>query len=189
MTLVPFPEILANQLLDLEIHNPITRLVILPRRSDALFYRNDYLNFTNWWNWPTRPKNTTLDGTNFIRDTASGVVISASQRDIIQSLRVVADGNEVQEVKPAEFFTEITPFRTLSGGADRKIPVYSFELTSPGFQPSGSLNASRIHKFQIDLGVYPLPTASTYIYSLNVYVENLNFFVVESGMGDIKYAL
>jgi hypothetical protein len=189
VTLVPFPEIIASQLLDLEIHNPITRLVILPRRSDALFYRNDYLNFTNWWSWPNRPKNTTHDVTNFIRDTASGVVIPASQLDIIQTLRVIADGNEVQEVKPAKFFTEITPFRTLSGGADRKIPVYSFELTSPGFQPSGSLNASRIHKFQIDLGVYPLPTASTYIYSLNVYVENLNFFVVESGMGDIKYAL
>jgi hypothetical protein len=189
VTLVPFPEILGNQLLDLEIHNPITRLVILPRRSDSVFYRNALLNFTNWWNWPYRPKNPTQETASFLRESASGVAIPASQMDIIQSLRVLADGNEVQEVKAAEFFTRLVPFRTLSGGADRKIPVYSFELTSPGFQPSGSLNASRIHKFQLDLGVWPLPQASSYIYSLNVYVENLNFFLIESGMGDVKYAL
>ena len=189
VTLVPFPEIVTSQLLDLEIHNPITRLVILPRRSDSIFYRNSYLNFTNWWNWPIRPKNPTLDASSFVRESASGVSLPASQIDILQSLRVLADGNEVQEVKAIDFFTRHTPFRTLSGGADRKIPVYSFELTSPSFQPSGSLNASRIHKFQIDVGVWPLPAASTYIYTMSVYVENINFFLIESGMGDVKYAL
>ena len=109
--------------------------------------------------------------------------------DIISAIRVLADGNEVQQALPIDFFTNITSFRTLSGGAGRKIPVFSFELTSPGFQPSGSLNASRIHKFQLDLTVFPLPPASTYIYNINVYVENLNFFLIESGMGDVKYAL
>jgi hypothetical protein len=39
------------------------------------------------------------------------------------------------------------------------------------------------------LQVYPLPPDSTYIYSFNFYVENINFYIVESGMGDLKYAL
>ena len=190
VTLVPFLEIIGSQLLDLEIHNPITRLVILPRRSDSLFYRNATLNFTNWWNWPQPPLDMTqMPGGVPTPLGATGRAIPGSQMDIISALRILADGNEVQQSLPIDFFTHITPFRTLSGGANRKIPVFSFELTSPGFQPSGSLNASRIHKFQIDVTVWPLPPASTYIYNMSVYVENLNFFLIESGMGDVKYAL
>lgn len=190
VTLVPFLEIIGSQLLDLEIHNPITRLVILPRRSDTLFYRNSTLNFTNWWNWPQPPQDPTQPvGQQETPLGSTGQVVPGGQMDIISAMRVLADGNEVQQSLPIDFFTHITPFRTLSGGADRKIPVFSFELTSPGFQPSGSLNASRIHKFQLDLTVFPLPPSSTYIYNLNVYVENLNFFLIESGMGDVKYAL
>jgi len=36
--------------------------------------------------------------------------------------------------------------------------------------------------------VFPLPPSTTYIYTIDVYVENLNFFLVESGMGSKKYA-
>ena len=83
----------------------------------------------------------------------------------------------------------MTPFKYLSGGADRHLPVYSFELSSPTSQLSVSVNSSRIRKFQLDLQVYPLPPNSSYIYGINVYVENLNFFIVESGMGGPKYTL
>ena len=192
VTLISFPEIINNQLLNLDIHNPITRLVILPRRSDTILYRNRWDNFTNWWNWPQRPKVPTEFGNDsqYIEmESATGLQLAAGQPDIIQALRILADGNEIQESKPTSFYTELTPFRYLKGGADRRIPVYSFELTSPSPQPSGSINSSRIRRFQIDLQVYPLPVNSSYIYGLNVYVENLNFFIVESGMGDIKYAL
>jgi hypothetical protein len=122
-------------------------------------------------------------------DSASGVAVPNGQLDIIQSFRVLSDGNELQEMKDTFFYTALTPYRYLSGQSGTHIPVYTFELNSPTFQPCGSLNSSRIRKFQIDLSVYPLPTNSSYIYSLNVHVENLNFFIVESGMGDLKYAL
>lgn len=192
VTLISFPEIISNQLLQLDIHNPITRLLIIPRRSDSVFYRNQLANFTNWWNWPTRPKIPTqvLSDSQYIEmESATGVVVPSGQADIIRALRILSDGNEIQELKPLDYFTAITPWKYLSGGADRRLPVYTFELHSPTAQPSGSLNSSRIRKFNVDLQVYPLPPNSSYIYSVNIYVENINFFIVESGMGDNKYAI
>jgi len=192
ITRISFPEIANNQLLLLDIHNPITRILILPRRSDSLIYRNNASNFTNWWNWPCRPKIPTNvpDNSSFVEmKNATGLVVPASQLDIVRALRILANGNELQEFKPTSFYTNLTAWRQLDGGANRKIPVYSFELHSPSSQPSGSINSSVIRKFQIDLQVYPLPPDSSYIYSINCYVENINFFIVESGMGDLKYAL
>ena len=152
----------------------------------------DLTNFTNWWDYPNRPKIQTMipSDSQFIETrNATGLVVPNGQLDIIQSIRVLADGNEIQEVKPTSFYTGLTSYKYLSGGANRHLPVISFELHSPTPQPAGSLNSSRIRKFQLDLQVYPLPPNSTYIYSVNIYVENLNFFIVESGMGDNKYAL
>jgi hypothetical protein len=192
ITLVSFPEIISNQLLLLDIHNPITRIVMLPRRSDSVIYRNYASNFTNWWNWPTRPKiptNVPSNSSFLEMENATGLVVPAGQIDIIQALRILSNGNEIQELKPASFYTNLTPWKYLDGGANRRLPVYSFELHSPTSQPAGSINSSAIRKFQIDLQVYPLPPNSTYIYSFNFYVENINFFIVESGMGDLKYAL
>jgi hypothetical protein len=69
------------------------------------------------------------------------------------------------------------------------VPVYNFALGSPTTQPSGSVNASRIRNFQVEVDVHPLPTNTNYVYDLNIYVENINFLVIESGMGGLKYAL
>ena len=192
VTQISFQEILGNSLLDLDIHNPVTRLILVPRRSDSLLYKNDFANFTNWVNYPKRPKTNTDVPSNsqFIEsEAATGLLVANSQMDIIQNMRILADGNEIQELKPNSFYTDLTAFRYLSGGAKTHIPVYTFELHSPTAQPAGSINSSRIRRFQLDLQVWPLPTATTYIYSMNIYVENLNFFIVESGMGDNKYAL
>jgi hypothetical protein len=192
VTLVSFPEIVSNSLLYLDIHNPITRIITVPRRSDVLLYRNIATNFTNWWNWPERPKIPTTypDNSSYLElESATGLVVPAGQVDILQALRILADGNEIQELKPTSFYTNLTPWKYLSGGANRRLPVYSFELHSPTSQPAGSINSSRIRRLQMDLQVYPLPPNSSYIYSINFYVENINFFIVESGMGDIKYAL
>lgn len=192
VTLKSFPEIISNQLLLLDIHNPITRILMIPRRSDVLLYRNNAQNFTNWWDWPNRPRiptNIPSDSQFIEMEGSSGVIVPNGQVDIIRALRVLANGNELQELKPTSFYTQMTPWRYLDGGADRRLPVYSFELHSPTSQPAGSVNSSAIRRFQIDLQVYPLPDDSSYIYSLNCYVENINFFLVESGMGDVKYAL
>jgi len=187
ITHVNFNQLISRSLLDLYVHNPITRLVLLPRRSDSIYYRNKHDNFTNWWDWPTRPKQITQSSSGPV-PYSSGVSVPGGQLDIIASLRVLSDGNEIQEANSTPFFTDLTPFKYLSGGANRHIPVYSFELHSPTAQPAGSINASRINKFQLDVDIFSLGTLPTYIYTLDVYVENINFFLIESGMGSKKYA-
>jgi hypothetical protein len=60
---------------------------------------------------------------------------------------------------------------------------------SPSDQPSGSVNASRIRLFQIEVNPFALPVGSTYKYDLTIYAETINFFVVENGNGGLKYAI
>ena len=187
VTHVAFNEIVNHSLLDLYVHNPITRLVLLPRRSDSIYYRNKHDNLTNWWDWPNRPKQITQSDTGPV-PYSSGVTVPGAQLDIIASMRLLCDGNEIQEVNTVQFFTDVTQYKYLSGGANRKIPVYSFELHSPTPQPAGSINSSRINKLQLDVDIFPLGTLPTYIYTIDVYVENINFFNIESGMGSKKYA-
>jgi hypothetical protein len=118
-----------------------------------------------------------------------GRLILNSQKDIIRQVRIICDGNEIQEAKPVDFFTKITPYRYTSGFTNAELPFYSWALTSSKIQPSGSLNASRIRSLQVEIDFWPLPTNTTYTYSLGIYAESINFFVVASGNAGLKYAL
>ena len=123
---------------------------------------------------------------------ATGPLIPRTQPQIIRSMRVLLDGNEIQEEKPVSYFTRVQPFRMLTGASlpeSQYLPSVNFALTSPQDQPSGSVNASRIRLFQLDIDPYDLPINSTYVYTLLVYAETINFFTVESGCGGIKFAL
>ncbi len=178
-----------RQVLDIETHNPVTRMLFITRRSDWLA-RNDFANFTNWWNFPHPPYSPTPNQSLMnINAFSSGLLVPQGQMNIIRALRVLCDGNEIQEEKPVEWFTKVTPWKFTSGHPKSLLPIYSFALNSPSEQPSGSINSSRIRNFQVEVDVYPLPVNTTYTYNLTIYVENLNFFEVVTGMGGLKYAL
>jgi hypothetical protein len=193
LTTFRFNSLYTRTLYDLEVSNPITRLLLLPRRSDSYFYRNQVGNYTNWTN-PLRAPWLPALGAPMAQNItiASGLEIPASQSQVIRSMRVLLDGNEIQEEKPLSYYTKVQPFRTLTGASlpeSQFLPSINFALTSPHDQPSGSVNASRIRLFQLDVDPWPLPLNPTYVYELIVYAENINFFTVESGYGGLKYAL
>ena len=193
VTTIPYQSLYTRTLIDLEITNPIIRLLLVPRRSDSLQYRNQISNYTNWVDQTKQPWLPTPGQTVAINTTlSSGLLIPSSQQQVLQSLRVLLDGNEIQEEKPIEYYTKVQPYRT-SGGASlpesQFLPIVNFALTSPMDQPSGSVNASRIRLFQLDVQPWNLPLNPTYVYDLLIYAEGLNFFVVESGYGGVKYAL
>lgn len=178
-----------RQILDVETHNPINRLLFITQRSDTTS-RNDVANFTNWWNYPFPPYSPTPGASRLNTDAfASGLLVPQGQMNILRNIRVLCDGNEIQEEKPIEYFTKIVPYRHVAGSPKTLIPIYSFALHSPSIQPSGSINSSRIRNFQVEVDVYPLPINTTYTYNLTIYVENINFFDIASGMGGLKYAL
>ena len=190
VTAIPYEGIFQKQILDLDIHNPVTRLIFVPRRSDWV-YRNDFANFTNWYTYPFAPFKVTQNITpTYLQATViSGLFIDRAQKDIIRNLRVLVDGNEIQEQKPTDFFTKINPFRYTAGNPNSELPFYTWAITSSKTQPSGSLNASRVKNLQVELDVYDLPVNTTYTYDITIYVESLNFFVVASGTGAPKYVL
>jgi hypothetical protein len=183
VTSYAYPGLYNRQVLDLYTHNPITRLTLIQHRSDAL-QRNDFANFTNWCNWPTAPYLPNPDAPN-----SSGLLLLNAQLDMIRAVRILCDGNEIQEQKAVDFLTKVSTFRYTTGIGQEGLPIYSFQLSSPSTQPAGSINASRIRNFQIEVDVFPLQAETTYTYDLRIYVENLNWFEVASGMGGLKYAL
>jgi hypothetical protein len=191
ITRYEIPSVQQRQLTQLETHNPIERLILLPRRSDAIPCRNELMNLTNWVT-PTKPPFLPSEGgwvpyTNV--SWSSGRLVLNGQRNILRSLTILGDGNPLQEEKPIDYFTDVVPWKYLRGRPTSDIIVYPFSMTSPTTQPTGSLNSSRIKNFQVDLDVYPIPTTSLYQYDITIYVESLNWVTIASGMGGLKYAL
>ena len=176
----------SSRTFDLEVGNPISRFIFATRRSDWI-NRNDFTNFTNWYSYPFAPSNIgALTGINAL---ASGILIPNSQKDILKYVRVLCNGNEIQEQKPVDFLTKIYPFRYTTGSANAEIPIYTWAITSSKTQPSGSLNASRITNFQLEANFYALPANTNYVYDFTLYVEAINFLVIVSGSGAPKYVL
>lgn len=189
VTIYPFPGQYTRQVIDLQTHNPLSRILFIQRRSDAAA-RNDFANFTNWYTYPYAPFSPTPNILNVLQQSStSGLFIPNSQQDIIRNIRILCDGNEMQELKPVDYFTRISTYRYARGIGQDGLPLYSFQLAQSPTQASGSINASRIRNFQVDLDVFPLPVNTTYTYDIHVYVENINWFEVVSGMGGLKYAL
>ena len=193
VTSVNTQNIYTRKTVDLEIGNPVTRLLLVPRRSDSYLYRNQVQNYTNWVNTLRSPWLPTPNAPNIYNMLiSSGLIIPNSQTDIINTIRIILDGNEFQEEKPLKFYTSLQQYNNINGGSSiqsKFLPIVNFSLTSPSDQPSGSINASRIRMFQLDINPWALPINPSYVYDLTTYVENINFFVVESGYGGIKYAL
>jgi hypothetical protein len=190
MTPYPFPTLYNRSILDLQTHNPVERLLFVARRSDSIQYRNAFANFTNWWNFPEAPYLAPAGVLPILQSAfSSGIFLPFAQRQIIQAMRVLCDGNEIQEEKPVDFFTKITPYKYTDGNSQQQIPIYTFTLGSLSTQPKGSLNTSRIRVFQVEVAPYQLPPNTTYVYDLGIYVESINFVEIASGMGGLKYAL
>lgn len=190
ITSYTFDSITTRQFVELDTHNPIERLLIVPRRSDSLQYRNQNNNYTNWIN-PNKPVFLPTNGwpASVNLTSATGNYVINGQPSILQTLAILGDGNVLQENKPIEYYTQVVPWKYVTGVPDPHLVVYPFSLTSPLTQPNGSINSSRIKSFQLDLNVYPLPTNTFYQYNIHVYVESLNWVTIASGMGGLKYAL
>jgi len=188
----------SRQIVELDTHNPINRIFIIPRRSDSVLYRNQVANYSNWINPNKAPYippassifNPTTTWNPLVTSySATGVFVINGNRSILETLRILGDGNELQEIKPSDYFSQVVPWKYLTGLTDPNLFIYPFGLHSPDTQPDGSINSSRIKLFQIDLGVFPLPSNSFYQYNFAVFVENLNWVNISAGMGGLKYAL
>jgi len=187
VTKYPFENISSRQLFNLYTHNPVPRLIIIPRRTDSLLHLNAWTNYTNWWRYGQAPFIPAASG---IFSGYSGTNIVSMQEDLIRNIRIVCDGNEVQEQKPLQFFKELSSWKYATGVFPPGLAIYSFALdTSKWIKPSGSLNTSRVKNFQLDIEPWPLAQDTKFAITYSVFVESINFLVIEGGMGGMKYAI
>jgi len=203
-----FPSVVAKTRLDLDVHGPLTRLIFLGRRSDAIQSRNDYVNCSNWKSlsqapfWPIPSASPTVPVPN------SGRLINYySVRDTIQSVRLLVAGNELYEEKDAPFYELWTPFATASGQGVAGVgpatsggqkpdhvfgPLYQFPFALQGSnydQPTGTLNASRIREVQLEIAPTSLDPNGFYVYDVTVFAETINFLRFQNGMGGLVWAV
>lgn len=196
-----FQGVTSRTKFDLDAHNMVRRIIWFARRSDALVYRNDYLNCTNWKTADVPPykRGTGVSVPNSVnKNGSSGIIVAGSQRQILRTARILCQGNEIFEEKPVEYFELQQTFDNIVGattgieGKDSIGPLYLYSFATKGsdlLQPSGSINASVINNFQLEVQPEPIPTSLTYDYEFTVYVESVNFLEIQSGQGALRFAV
>jgi hypothetical protein len=198
----------------LDVHNIATRIAYFGRRSDAIPYRNQSTNLTNWINTQgaNRPFAAPVNPANYpnqvyINGTLtpigrSGLNVPGLQRRIVRNVFLTANGTQLFDSEDPSYFTEYVPYRFLNGNTAPfndyglasqsemwPIHTYSFALHGSSVeQPDGTLNTSRIDRLEMDVDVEPIPFLANYTYELQVFVETLNFLEISSGLGGLKFA-
>jgi hypothetical protein len=144
---------------DLVVANPIKEMVWILRRADARIF-NEWANFTG-----INPENP-----NF---------------PILESAKIMWNGLERIEEKPAAYFQLLQPFQHHTCTPREGIYAYSYAIHPEKLQPSGSFNASTIQKIQLYV------TTNAYEegveYEIVVYSLYYNIFRVMSGSGGMVF--
>lgn len=151
---------------ELDVHNIATRIVYFARRSDAIPYRNQSLNLTNWM-YPTKtqrpfvfpsypsaggriplvPQEVLINGVSS-RIGYSGLNIPGLQRRILRNMNLTANGQPLFSSQDPAYFTEYVPYKYLQGGA-AAYADYGLATQSemwPLYSYSFSLNGSSVEQ-------------------------------------------
>lgn len=148
----------AQGTLDLVFANPIKEIIWFTRRSDARTY-NTWANFT-----ATIPEN--------------------PSRPILSTAKMLWNGLERFEEKPAAYFNLIQPYQHHTGSPREGVYAYSFALFPEKHQPSGTFNASAVNKIQM----YVTTTGTVDECEFTIYGLYYNIFRVMGGRGDMVFA-
>lgn len=169
-----------NNMLNLDIHNPVKELVWVFSRNDR-FKENKWFEFTDW---ETRKANTT------IRPKMTDTEIytdSAMNGEIMKTSKLLFNGLDRIESKDTYYYNIIQPYQHHSFLPKPGVYVYSFSLNPELFQPSGSCNMSKINKVQMYTECNE-PLDESYKYDLTLYSVNYNFLKIQSGLAGVVYA-
>jgi hypothetical protein len=208
-----FTGVITRNSYRLDVHNIATRVAYFARRSDALPYRNQATNLTNWIHTQSslRPfvappygyPQVVLSNGQPMHIGRSGINIPGLRRQIIRNTYMLANGQQLFEPQDADYFTAYVPYKYLKGNAmpfqdyglasqSEMWPIHTYSFALHGSdpeQPSGTLNTSRINRLEIDIDVEEIPISANYTYEIQVFVETLNFLEITNGLAGLKFAL
>lgn len=105
---------------------------------------------------------------------------------IMNTAKIMFNGVDRIDEKDAEYFNYLQPYQHHTGNPKDGLYVYSFSIFPEEYQPSGSVNASRINNIQFYM-TSRKPSNNGYTYNAVFYVINYNFLRIASGLAGVVY--
>lgn len=140
--------------IDLPLNNPVKEIVFCLRDVNC--------NGKNDWS-------------NYMNATTGGY--------LLQTAKLVFNGQDRFDEKPVEYFTLIQPYQHHKASCPAGVCIYSFAINPEEYQPSGTCNFSRLNKAQLVLVLSKGVTVD-----VTVYATSLNFFRIMGGMGGLAFS-
>ncbi len=109
---------------------------------------------------------------------------NASGVDTVVDAKLQLNGHDRFAVRKGGYFNLVQPHQHHTSIPSTGIYVYSFALHPEEYQPSGSVNMSRIDTANLILNT----STSTNSFKLRVYAVNVNVFRIMGGMGGLAYS-
>jgi hypothetical protein len=109
--------------------------------------------------------------------------------NIITSMEILINGNPYINIKRSEYFHTNQQFMHHSNRLPNGVLMQSFGMEPEKYQPSGSLNATEIKKFELYMTtknpvLYDEPNL---FYDFNFHIVQQNVFRIMGGMGSVVY--
>lgn len=108
--------------------------------------------------------------------------VDASGKDFMYDAKLTVQGIDRFETKTSDYFNLIQPYHHHTRVPKAGIYVYSFSILPELFQPSGTINASRLSKFQLIT-----TNDASQEYDVICYYVNYNFLRIIGGMGSLMW--
>jgi len=147
----------VNSTINLTLQNPIKELVWFCRRNNV-DATNDWFDFLDYQGVP-----------------------------IMTTAKIMFNGLDRMDFKDASYYNYVQPWQHHKGCHKDGIYLYSFSIYPEDYQPSGSVNASRINKFQLSMTTKQ-PVDNTYKYDTVIYAVNYNMLKISSGLAGVAYS-
>lgn len=165
-------------------HGIASRIVWFARRPDVIAEKNDWENFTNWDNPYISPRIDASGVPDVFPNSGSNII--RSQRDIVKQTTLLCGGQEIQAYKPSLFYTNVETFERCIGPGFPGLHIMPFELFHSKIQPAGVLNLSTFNVIELQVDVNPPISGLTH--SIYVYIETINFLIIQKGYGGLQFA-
>ena len=180
--------------------NPVKYLTWVVKRDDY-YKHNEWSNYTNWINEDIPPYsienfynekyyNMTDSKLSFydpkVTAHKNNFKLENLKKNILTSVKIEFDGISRID-KDIEYFEKQQPYQHFKTNPKDGIFVYSFSLNPLEYQPSGCCNFSSILKPKIYFRKQSQENFSEYNYRAFLYVINYNIFIIQNGVGNLKF--
>jgi hypothetical protein len=147
----------TSNIVNFVLQNPVKELIWYCRRNNVQI-KNDWFNFDD------------LYGGN-----------------IMKTAKIMFNGVDRFSEKSVEYFNWVQPYQHHTANRKQGLMCYSFAINPEDYQPSGSVNASRINNIQFAITTKE-PVDTSYKYDVVFFAINYNFLTIASGMGGSRFS-